>query len=274
MNEMQIFRSEEFGEVRAVLIDGEPYFVGKDVAERLGYSNPHKAIRDHVEDEDKRTERFVHPSGGSQDTIIINESGLYSLILSSKLPTAKKFKRWVTSEVLPSVRKTGYYVQDNEQANINVVFGVISKIKDKEVLALVSALSQKTESLLQETKEQKHLLELQSPKVEFADHIENSEGSISVSSFAKLMSKKGINTGRNRMLNWLRKQGYIGTTKKEYNQPKQIMINSGYMESEITTSQNNKNGKHIVKVVPMITGKGITYLSKKYLDFIKSHKIA
>lgn len=108
MNKLEIFKNQDFGEIWTVSMDGEPYFVGKDVAEILGYTNPQKAIRDHVDDEDKLTERFVR-SGQSYQMFIINESGLYSLILSSKLPSAKKFKRWVTSEVLLKIRKTGSY---------------------------------------------------------------------------------------------------------------------------------------------------------------------
>ncbi|MCR5438017.1 MAG: Bro-N domain-containing protein [Selenomonas sp.] len=117
-NEIQIFNNPEFGDVRVLEIEGEPWLVGKDVAEKLGYTNPQKAIRDHVDDEDKRGERIVHPSGGAQETIVINESGLYSLILSSKLPTAKKFKHWVTSEVLPAIRKTGSYGKTMSQVEI------------------------------------------------------------------------------------------------------------------------------------------------------------
>ena len=110
MNKLEIFKNQDFGEIRAISINDEPYFVGKDVAMILGYTNPQKAIRDHVDDEDKLTERFVR-SGQNYQMIIINESGLYSLILSSKLPNAKKFKRWVTSEVLPEIRKTGSYTK-------------------------------------------------------------------------------------------------------------------------------------------------------------------
>ncbi len=110
MNKLEIFKNQDFGEIRAISINDEPYFVGKDVAEILGYTNPQKAIRDHVDDEDKLTERFVR-SGQNYQMIIINESGLYSLILSSKLPNAKKFKRWVTSEVLPEIRKNGSYTK-------------------------------------------------------------------------------------------------------------------------------------------------------------------
>lgn len=109
MNELQIFKNPEFGEIRTVEVNNEPWFVGRDVAMVLGYSNPQKAIRDHVEDEDKGVNEMFTP-GGKQQLPIINESGLYSLILSSKLPTAKKFKHWVTSEVLPTIRKHGAYM--------------------------------------------------------------------------------------------------------------------------------------------------------------------
>ena len=108
MNELQIFDNPEFGKIRAVEIDGEPWLVGKDVAKVLGYKNPQEAVRNHVEDEDKGVSEILTP-GGKQMMAIINESGLYSLVFSSKLPTAKKFKRWVTSEVLPAIRQTGTY---------------------------------------------------------------------------------------------------------------------------------------------------------------------
>ena len=120
MNELQIFNSEEFGEIRTVTIDGEPWFVGKDVADILEYTNTAKAIRDHVDDEDKLTERIVL-SGQNREVIFINESGLYSLILSSKMPNAKKFKHWVTSEVLPAIRKTGSYQMQNLSTEMKAI---------------------------------------------------------------------------------------------------------------------------------------------------------
>ena len=113
MNELKIFENEEFGQIRMIMIDKEPYFVGKDVAEILGYTNPQKAIRDHVDEEDKTLNESFTVNGTKG--VLINESGLYSLILSSKLPTAKQFKRWVTSEVLPTIRKQGYYTADNNK---------------------------------------------------------------------------------------------------------------------------------------------------------------
>ena len=108
MNELTVFENPEFGAIRTVELDGEPWLVGKDVATALGYKNPQEAIRTHVDDEDKGVSEILTP-GGKQSVPIINESGLYSLVLSSKLPTARKFRRWVTSEVLPSIRKTGGY---------------------------------------------------------------------------------------------------------------------------------------------------------------------
>ena len=109
MNELMIFDNPEFGEIRTVEVNGEPWLVGKDVAQALGYSNTKDAVSRHVDTEDKRGARFPTPSG-QQEMTIINESGLYSLVLGSKLPSAKKFKRWVTSEVLPSIRKNGMYL--------------------------------------------------------------------------------------------------------------------------------------------------------------------
>jgi antirepressor, phage associated len=132
MNEIRIFKSEEFGEIRTVEIGGELWFVGKDVAETLGYERPTKAVSDHVDGEDRDEVPIQDPIGRMQNTAIINESGLYSLILSSKLPSAKAFKRWVTSEVLPSIRKHGGYI--NGQAEMS----------PEELMAKALQVAQKT----------------------------------------------------------------------------------------------------------------------------------
>ena len=125
MNQLEIFKNREFGEIRTVTVDGEPWFVAKDIAEILQYTNTQKAIRDHVDEEDKLTERIVL-SGQNREVICINESGLYSLILSSKMPGAKRFKRWVTSEVLPQIRKTGTYQKPlTPQEMMRVQLGMI-----------------------------------------------------------------------------------------------------------------------------------------------------
>lgn len=130
MNSFQIFDFQE-REVRTAVIDGKPWFVGSDVAVILGYSNPHKAIRDHVDEEDKLTERFV-PSGQARDMIIINESGLYALIFSSRLPKAKEFKRWVTSEVLPAIREKGKYeLKEDPMKTLRLHYDVLEKHEEE-----------------------------------------------------------------------------------------------------------------------------------------------
>lgn len=132
MNELKIFSNPDFGEVRTLSIDGEPWFVGKDVADILGYTNPRDALAKHVDDEDKNTVAICDGTPGNPNTTVINESGLYSLVLSSKLPTAKKFKRWVTSEVLPAIRKHGGYVAGQEH------------MSDQELMAKALMVAQKT----------------------------------------------------------------------------------------------------------------------------------
>jgi anti-repressor protein len=188
-NEIQIFENKEFGEVRTIIINDVPYFVGKDVAEILGYTNTPKAIRDHIDDEDKLTERIVL-SGQNREVIFINESGLYSLIIGSKLPAAKKFKRWVTSEVLPSIRKTGQY-----------------NISQKSDSYMIDDPIQRAERWIEEEKERRTLratIEEQKPLVEYAEHIQASQDVIDMKSMAKIASKNGVKIGRNKLFSFLR----------------------------------------------------------------------
>lgn len=163
MNELQIFNSEEFGEIRTVMIDGEPWFVGKDVATALGYSNATKAIRDHVDEDDKKmgvqnvTPSITDSLGRIQYPVWINESGLYSLILSSKLPSAKRFKRWVTSEVLPAIRKTGSYKRPMTlEEQLRIVAQGTLEVKEE---------LQKVNNDLQEFKRDMPLLALECQKI-------------------------------------------------------------------------------------------------------------
>lgn len=142
MNDLQVFANPEFGEIRTVEINGEPWLVGKDVAAALGYSNPRKALADHVDDEDKGVTK-CDTLGGSQEMTIINESGLYSLILFSKLPGAKKFKRWVTSEVLPAIRRTGSYHAPVSEAELLVRLAQANWEQEQRI----SALEQKVDAL-------------------------------------------------------------------------------------------------------------------------------
>jgi len=156
MNDLQIFKNEEFGEIRIIMKDNEPWFVGKDIAEILKYKEPHKAIVRHVEEED-RMKYPIPTNGGIQESWIINESGLYSLILSSELPEAKKFKKWVTSEVLPAIRKTGGYVHNDE-----VFIEIYLPFADD----LTKALFKKT---LETIRKQNELIKQMKPKAEYFD---------------------------------------------------------------------------------------------------------
>ena len=172
MNELKIFENPDFGQIRTVAIDGEPWFVGKDVAEVLGYSNPQKAVRDHVDLEDRGVNEMVTP-GGTQNISLINESGLYSLILSSKLPRAKDFKRWVTSEVLPSIRRTGVYVAP--EVNSDMMFQLAQAMRDKE--AQISRLTARVEV------QQQAIADME-PRLSYLDTILQSEGTMASTQIA------------------------------------------------------------------------------------------
>lgn len=179
MNNMEIFKNNEFGEIRTLKINNEPWFVGKDVAEILGYKDTSDAMKRHVDEDDKGVGEIPTP-GGKQNMKIINESGLYSLILSSKLPSAKKFKRWVTGEVLPTIRKHGAYMTDNvlEQAisNPDFMIGLLNELKEE----------QKHRKLLQEENQKLAIkIEKDKPKIDYIDEILRSKNTMTITQIAK-----------------------------------------------------------------------------------------
>lgn len=191
MNELQIFKSSEFGQVRTVMVDGEPWFVGKDVATALGYSNPSNAVVTHVDDEDKTTYSFqVSGSNYKSKATLINESGLYSLVLSSKLPTAKKFKHWITSEVLPAIRKHGAYMTEDtiEKAITSPDF----------LIRLATELKAEREARKHaelEAASAKQVIGELKPKADYTDRILSSKGTVPTTAIAKDygMSAKALN---------------------------------------------------------------------------------
>ncbi len=179
-NEIQLFHNDDFGDVRTIMIDGEPWFVGRDIAGILGYKDTSDALKRHVDPEDKLSRCFTD-SGQKRSIYVVNESGVYSLILSSKLPSAKQFKRWVTSEILPSIRKTGGYRVDDASYLIDKFFPMIS---EPQRLFLHSALTE-IEALNAQIEENR-------PKVEFADQVANTDALITIGTMAKVASDKGI----------------------------------------------------------------------------------
>lgn len=246
MNELHIFKNPDFGQVRVVNINGEPWLVGKDVAEALGYSNSRKALIDHVDDDDKGVTK-CDTLGGVQNMTIINESGVYALVFSSKLPKAKEFKRWVTSEVLPSIRKHGAYMTKP----------TIEQIITSPDFLIKLATELKNEKEARQEAEAK--VKEQAPKVLFADTVSGSQTSILVGQLAKLVKQRGVNIGRNRLFQWLRRNGYI---EKHKNEPTQKSMNLKVMEVKERTV-NNPDGSIRITRTPMITGNGQIYFVDK-----------
>lgn len=237
-NEIQKFESGLFGQLRGINIGGEAWLMATDVARRLGYTNPQKAIRDHVDDEDKTLNESFTINGTIP--VLINESGLYSLILQSKLPRAREFKRWVTSEVLPQIRKTGGYIPlDNE---------------DDEKTILAKALK-----ILNRTLEQKdELIEAQRPKVDFAEAVTTGDGCILISELAKLLTRNGYPTGRTRLFRWLRNNGYIF---KRSTEPIQRWVEEGIFATSVTMIKTHHGSEE--RVTTKVTGKGQEYFLRK-----------
>lgn len=254
-NKMTLFTNAELGNVRVLEIDGEPYFVGKDVAVALGYKDSSDAIKKHVDNEDKLSRRFAD-SGQNREMYIINESGLYSLILSSKLPSAKAFKRWITAEVLPAVRKTGGYVNDTEQF-VDYYFADCNEYGRKAITLM-----------LDETKRMANQLAVQAPKVLFADAVESSKTSIPVGDLAKIIKQNGIDIGQNRLFSWLRMNDYLIKSGDRRNMPTQKSMDLGLFEVKISTYYRPDGTVDITKT-PKVTGKGQTYLINKFLSSLK-----
>lgn len=252
MNKMQIFRNPEFGQIRVMTKDGQPWFAGKDVADVLGYSNTSKALLDHVDEEDKLNNESLS-SLGQRGGWLINESGLYSLILSSKLPTAKKFKRWVTSEVLPQINHTGGYIPSKEGDT------------DEDILAKAVLIAKRTigkKNQVIETKNKQ--LEQQEPKVLFADSVQASTTSILVGELAKILKQNGIEIGQNRLFAWMRDNGYLISRKgADYNMPTQKSMDLRLFTIKETTI-NHSDGHISVSKTPKVTGKGQVYFVNKF----------
>lgn len=257
MNEVEIFRNPEFGEVRTVVIQNEPYFLGKDVAEILGYERGTKAVRDHVDDEDIDEIPIQDSIGRQRITPFINESGLYSLILSSKLPEAKKFKRWITSEVIPSIRKNGGYIANQEN------------LTDDELLTRAVLVAQRK---IAERDERIKALETDTqrmrPKEIFADAVATSKTSILVGEMAKLLKQNGVDTGQNKFFDYLRDNGYLIKRKgADRNMPTQKSLELGLFEIKEGTVQNPDGSVRITKT-PKVTGKGQQYFVNKFLGAV------
>lgn len=256
MNELKVFENCEFGTLRGVEINGESWLVGKDVAERLGYERGSKAVVDHVDEEDRmmvdgETQSQFGIELGQRGGWLINESGLYSLVLGSKLPNAKKFKRWVTSEVLPAIRKHGGYLtaEKVEEALLNpdVLIRLATELKDEREArrALESKVAE------------------DAPKVLFAKAVEQAENSILVGDLAKLIKQNGTDIGQKRLFARLREEGYLGKAGESYNMPTQRAMEMQLFRISERTINNPDGSVRLTRTVK-VTGKGQVYFINRY----------
>lgn len=249
MQELQIFKNEEFGEVRTVTVDNEPWFVGKDVAAALGYKDTSDALKKHVSEDDKR---ILKPGEiptlkmSNYGAYIINESGLYALIFGSKLESAKRFKHWVTSEVLPTIRKTGGYQMQAPQG--------------KELLALAVLEAQKT------IEEQTAQIEEMKPHAVLGQAITTANTSILVGDLAKILKQNGIEIGAKRLFQWMRENGYLIKRKgTDWNLPTQRSMEMELFEIKESVHIDG-NGCNKITRTPKVTGKGQEYFINKFLE--------
>jgi prophage antirepressor-like protein len=255
MNELQIFNNSEFGSVRVIEKDGTPWFVGKDIAEILGYSNSRKAMADHVDAEDKVQGCGVtirDAIGREQNATLINESGVYGLILRSNMPKAREFKHWVTSDVLPSIRKHGAYMTDQT---------IHRAITDPDFLIqLATELKKEREEKAKALQK----IEEDRPKVLFANAVTTSKKSCLVGELAKILRQNGIDMGQNRLFSWLRNNGYLCKYGERYNQPTQKSMEMELMEIK-KTAISKPDGSVLTTITTKIKPHGQVYFINKFL---------
>ena len=268
MNEIKIFENDQFGKIRTINQNGEPWFAGADIAKSLGYANTKDAILSHVEDDDRRLVQrseiatlenhlpkdafpvdFVTEEIPNRGLTFINESGVYSLILSSKLPAAKQFKHWVTSEVLPTIRKHQMYATPETVEKI---------LNDPDtMIRILKEIKTERERRIQAEETNR----LNAPKVLFADCVAQAETDILIGELAKLLKQNGMEIGQNRLFERLRKEGFI---MKNSTMPTQRAMEMGLFRV-IERSITQPNGTTRITQTTKVTGKGQQYFVNRYI---------
>lgn len=255
------FKSEEFGEIRAIEQDGESWFVAKDVATALGYVNTGDAVRKHCKDGGAKRAPIQDRLGRMQDVTVINEPNVYRLITHSKLPNAERFEAWVFEEVLPAIRKRGGYMATNQDETPEQVMA-------RALLIAKDALDRKTAEL-ERAQADKVLLEVANeemkPKALFADAVSTSKQSILVGELAKVLKGNGVEgMGQNRLFCWMRDNGYLMKRGGHRNMPTQKSMELGLFEVK-ETSVTHSDGHVTISMTPKVTGKGQQYFVNKFL---------
>lgn len=256
-NEIQIFNNPQFGNVRVTTNEhNEPMFCAADVCHILGFSNPRNAVKHHVHEEDV-DKIYTLTNGGNQLLTYVNESGLYALIFGSRLEAAKSFKKWVSSEVLPSIRKTGgYIVSKPDDTN--------EEILARAVLVAQATIDKKDRQIEMQQwtiRQQEEKIEADAPKVAFVDAISSVKGSCHFSDYAKLLGRNGVRIGQNRLFQWMREHGYIGKSGCHRNKPVQYYMNMGVLDLDMQTY--HVDGEARLSFTPKITPKGMRYFFDK-----------
>lgn len=245
MNNLQIFKNEQFGEIRTIEENGKVLFCASDVAKALGYAVPKDAIAVHCKGAVKRR---LLTNGGEQDVKFIYEGDVYRLIVHSKLPSAEKFECWVFDEVLPSIRRHGMYATDELIANPDLAIAAFTALKEeREKRAMLEAK-----------------VEQDKPKVIFAKAVETAKTSILIGDLAKILKQNGIETGQKRLFEQLRQEGYLMKGGSSHNMPTQRAMEMGLFEVKESTV-NNPDGSIRINKTTKVTGKGQTYFINKFL---------
>lgn len=269
---LQIFENAQFGQIRTVGTSEQPLFCAADVCKALGYSNGRDAVARHCDEDDVVKHDTIDNLGRNQQTTFVNESGLYSLIMGSKLESAKEFKRWVTGEVLPSIRKQGGYMaaraDETEEELMARAFIMAKATIDRQQQQLQEARQQL--SIVSEINEQQERqLTEQKPKVLFADAVSTSKDCILVGDLAKVLTQNGYPIGQNRLFKELRARGFLCQRDGYKNQPAQRYVEMGLFEVKYGTHQN-PDGTSIMLRTTKVTGKGLAYFVNYFLNQKKS----
>lgn len=251
MNKLQIFKSEQFGEIRTVIKDNKPWFIAADVCRALEINNSRMALE--RLDTDEKGVSLTDTLGGKQEMATVNEAGLYTLVLGSRKPEAKEFKRWITHEVIPTIRKTGGYV-NNEDTFIKTYL----PFADENIKILFS----QTLGALRKANEK---IEADKPKVLFADAVETSKTSILIGDLAKIIKQNGVDIGQKRLFNYLRENGYLIKTGNSRNMPTQRAMQMGLFEVK-ETAITNADGSIRITRTTKVTGKGQQFIINRFLN--------
>lgn len=259
MSDIRIFNHPQFGAIRTAGTPDCPEFCAMDLCRALGYSNGRDAVAKHVDDDDVAKRDTADSLGRTQQLTYVNESGMYSLVLGSKLESAKKFKHWVTSEVLPTIRKHGAYMTDT-------TIDSILADPDNAIRLLQTLKEERQQRQLAESKAAllEEVTRDQAPKVLFAEAITGSQTNILVRDLAKLIQQNGYNIGEKRLFQWLRDNGYLCTSGQNYNKPAQRYVEQGLFF--IKEGSHSENGVLKSNFTTLVTGKGQQYFINKFIQ--------